>query len=351
MSQPKPLASFGAFGGVKSLKPKKAATPVPEREETPSPEPVSPPPAVVAPPPPLPERRPARDWLLTDDSPPLPTPPVEARLAATATRLVRLSPWAIDDRRANTRTVDSAAKVAKVVDLAATIAEVGLLQPPLVDREHRLICGLHRREALRLLALPSLDERVAHLAKLQGSAPAAAVRERVATLPLAGPQGASFAEVDVLVYDMSALDDPELALAIELTENEVRTNYTRAEIRHTIELLLGLGFSLARGTNPKPLIPEVMRRFNISRATASRILAEMRADEEAPPAAPTPALADAGLGAKLSGPKRSLERLRQSFATEASPLTAEARAILEQADSLLQAIEAYERAQATLPRP
>lgn len=54
-----------------------------------------------------------------------------------------------------------------VRELAESIRELGLLNPITVDREHRLIAGLHRLEAVKLLGLTSVECMVCSLEGLQ----------------------------------------------------------------------------------------------------------------------------------------------------------------------------------------
>lgn len=79
-----------------------------------------------------------------------------------------------------------------VQELAKSIAEVGLLNPITIDREHTLIAGLHRLEAAKLLGWTEIESTVSSLEGLQ----------------------AELAEIDenFVRRDLSTLDHGELML-------------------------------------------------------------------------------------------------------------------------------------------
>lgn len=79
-----------------------------------------------------------------------------------------------------------------VQELAKSIAEVGLLNPITIDREHTLIAGLHRLEAAKLLGWTEIESTVSSLEGLQ----------------------AELAEIDenFVRSDLSTLDHGELLL-------------------------------------------------------------------------------------------------------------------------------------------
>jgi hypothetical protein len=119
-----------------------------------------------------------------------------------------------------------------VVALAESIAAVGLIHPPAVDRLNRLLAGGHR-----LAALAWLQEH--------------ATKRFVELFP----QG-----VPVWRMDLNADSDVDLALAVEISENEQRRDYRPAEIRQLADRLKEAGFHYAaEGGRPKadhrPLMP------------------------------------------------------------------------------------------------
>lgn len=119
-----------------------------------------------------------------------------------------------------------------VLALAESIAAVGLIHPPAVDRADRLLAGAHRIAALRWLE---------------------------------GHQGPRFEElfpagVPVWRMDLDADSDVDLALAVEISENERRRDYSAAEIQRLADRLKAAGFSYSPGggrprSEARPLMP------------------------------------------------------------------------------------------------
>jgi len=101
-----------------------------------------------------------------------------------------------------------------VVSLADSIAAIGLIHPPAVDRMNCLLAGAHRLAALRWLQ--------AHAA------------ERFQELFPGG--------VPVWRMDLDARSDVDLALAVEISENEQRRDYRPAEIQKLADRLKAAGF-------------------------------------------------------------------------------------------------------------
>ena len=105
----------------------------------------------------------------------------------------------IIDRPLDTRQLNPA----HVESLAESIAILGLIQPIAVDSQGRLLAGGHRRAAIVYLQ---------------------------ETNPVAYTEHFSMG-IPVRRYDFNAFDNPNLALAIEATENEKRRDYTASEVR------------------------------------------------------------------------------------------------------------------------
>ena len=119
-----------------------------------------------------------------------------------------------------------------VVALAESIAAVGLIHPPAVDRMNRLLAGAHRLAALRWL-----QEHASN---------------RFLELFPAG--------VPVWRMDLNADSDVDLALAVEISENERRRDYRPAEIVKLADRLKAAGFHYAAEggrprTDDRPLMP------------------------------------------------------------------------------------------------
>lgn len=119
-----------------------------------------------------------------------------------------------------------------VLALAESIAAVGLIHPPAVDRADRLLAGAHRLAALRWL---------------QGHD-----HSRFQELFPAG--------IPVWRMDLDADSDVDLALAVEISENERRRDYSAVEIQRLADRLKAAGFSYSAGGGrprgeARPLMP------------------------------------------------------------------------------------------------
>lgn len=138
-------------------------------------------------------------------------------------------------------------QVLHALDLAESIAVHGLAQPIAVDSQQVLLAGGHRLFAVLLLRTApaeraALLERLAEqLAELR-PAHQALVQERLASLP---HQPDRLVRVNRMAIDARA--HPELALEIEIVENEKRRDYTRLEIQALARTLQQAGYSFRRG--------------------------------------------------------------------------------------------------------
>ena len=203
---------------------------------------------------------------------------VDRRLAAEvdlgrAVGLLALD--AVHQRDADTRP----ARADHVLALAESVAAVGLVQPVAVDMHGRLIAGLHRLEACRLLLTPP-EDRAARWHQLQGAdkVPADEAAERLAALPapdaLPDPLRAGRLPVRRLV-DLDAEADPDAALAAEGAENTARRSYTRAEVGALVGRLRAAGYRETGGRprrGERALRPALELVLGISRNTARRML-------------------------------------------------------------------------------
>lgn len=183
-----------------------------------------------------------------------------------------------------------------VISMAETIAAIGLLHPVVVDAERRLLAGRHRVEAFRLLAITDADARVRALCSLAGhpdvdpdrvGAGLRDVCDRCRSLDIDGfarfhPDGAVPVRIRA---DLDAERDPDAAHKAEIAENDVRRDFTRAQILTYTEHLRAAGYHDTPGrpkAGDKALIPTLVGIVGKSRRTILRILAEERAPS-APP--------------------------------------------------------------------
>jgi len=138
-----------------------------------------------------------------------------------------------------------------VLDLAESVAALGLLEPLVVDRRLHLLAGAHRWAAVRLLAIQDPGDRAIAWGSLAGIADLKELQDktlsemidRVRTLaPIAEP-----ALVPVRIVEFDADADADRALSIEVAENEKRRDYTKQEVTALAERLKKAGFRFARG--------------------------------------------------------------------------------------------------------
>lgn len=133
--------------------------------------------------------------------------------------------------------------------LAESIALLGLIEPLVVDCQGRLLAGSHRRAAISHLRGVQPDIYDKHFA------------------------------VGVPVHRMNFDSElqPDLAIQVEVAENEQRRDYTPAEVRAIAERFKDAGYkgSVGRpGKGISPLIPALMAVIGKSRATVKRYLSE-----------------------------------------------------------------------------
>lgn len=201
---------------------------------------------------------------------------IDSKLASDADRgrsLALLPVDSIRPREADTRP----AKAADVLTLAESIAAVGLVAPVAVDRSRRLVAGLHRWNACRLLMAPAGD-RAGILADLEGAAKVDDGKKRLAALPkpeeLPEPLRGRMLPCRVLM-DLDAAADPDAALAAEAAENTARKQYTPAEVKALAERLRAAGYRETGGRprkGEKALRPALGLVLGISPTTARRML-------------------------------------------------------------------------------
>ncbi|MBW4473569.1 MAG: ParB/RepB/Spo0J family partition protein [Stenomitos rutilans HA7619-LM2] len=144
----------------------------------------------------------------------------EARAELEQSRSSVLPLGKILDRTSDTRGLSSQ----HVTDLAESIAVLGLLEPLVVDRRGRLLAGGHRKAAV--FGLKEAN-------------------------PTAYAKHFSNDLVPVRVVDFDAEENPDLALQVEVTENEKRRDYTPVEVRALAERLRNAGYAEVKGRPAK----------------------------------------------------------------------------------------------------
>lgn len=144
----------------------------------------------------------------------------EARAELEQSRSSTLPLGKILDRASDTRGLSSD----HVTELAESIAVMGLLEPLVVDQRGRLLAGGHRKAAVFVLKEANPDAYAKHF-----------------------PNDL----VPVRVVDFDAEKDPDLALQVEVTENEKRRDYTPGEVRALAERLRDAGYADVKGRPAK----------------------------------------------------------------------------------------------------
>lgn len=111
-----------------------------------------------------------------------------------------------------------------VESLAESIAVLGLIEPLVLDNQGRLLAGGHRLEAIRLLKSQQIEN---YQKQFPGD------RIPIRTLP----------------FDAEL--DPDLALQVEVAENEQRRDYTPNEVRAIADRLRTAGYIDLKGRPKK----------------------------------------------------------------------------------------------------
>ncbi|PZD70439.1 hypothetical protein C1752_12222 [Acaryochloris thomasi RCC1774] len=133
------------------------------------------------------------------------------------------SSWPLEkilDRSSNTRDI----QVEHVEELMESIAVLGLLEPLVTDNRGRLLAGAHRRAAIHLLK--DIDTK--------------AYRRHFPN---------ELVPVRIMPFD--AEQDPDLALQVEVSENEKRRDYTPSEVKSLAAQLKEAGYVDVKGRPPK----------------------------------------------------------------------------------------------------
>ena len=149
-------------------------------------------------------------------------------------------------------------KASHVVDLAESIAVLGLLEPIVIDTAGHLLAGGHRLAALQLLAVSAPMARRKDFLERCGWTPTkteatpppelASLADHIAMLgeaPLADLHPKH--DIPVQIVDVSGRGGSERALAIEAAENNVRRQYTADEIVALAKRFKAAGYKTTSG--------------------------------------------------------------------------------------------------------
>jgi ParB family transcriptional regulator, chromosome partitioning protein len=137
-----------------------------------------------------------------------------------------------------------------VQELANSITALGLIEPLVVDQKGRLLAGAHRLAAISLLK---------------------------ETAPEIYEQHFSGNQIPVRMMPFDADVDQQMALQVELAENEKRVNYSREQIQQLAERLRALDYRDTKGRpkqGEKALGPALAVAIGISTRYVRKILSE-----------------------------------------------------------------------------
>lgn len=188
-----------------------------------------------------------------------------------------------------------------VVELAESIAILGLLEPLVIDRRGNLLAGAHRLAALQLLITSSDEAREKDFIKrletstrsdgaMEDGGPQGYkdLVERVRFLGSLSSHATSTRDAPVLVVDVG--DDDQASerrrLAIEVAENNVRRPYSADEIKALAMRLKAAGYKANPGRRkvgaPPTVINVLQAAVGRSRRTIERIIRNEPANEKTP---------------------------------------------------------------------
>lgn len=171
----------------------------------------------------------------------------------------------IQDREADTRPID----LDYAAELALSIAELGLITAITLDKNYRLLAGGHRRAALLMLRGAAPDDYQAAFAQ------ALSTYHNDLSPQKAYKQNFPGDMIPCRVMPFAAADDLEMALLVEVAENEKRKNYTHAQILKIAGRLQTMGYEEVTGRptkGQKPLRPALSIALGVSRRYVSKVL-------------------------------------------------------------------------------
>lgn len=163
-----------------------------------------------------------------------------------------------------------------VVDLARSIAVLGLIQPLVIDIEDVVVAGSHRYAALRLLASPP-EDRFALLTTLcPESYPGtlAPLTDPVLALPPPVP-ALDLHRLPVHIIPLTQRESPDEVWRIEVAENEQRRDYSAPEVRALAERLKSQGYHITRrrdADKEKRALPVLVALIGKSERQIQRLL-------------------------------------------------------------------------------
>jgi ParB family chromosome partitioning protein len=142
--------------------------------------------------------------------------------------------------------------------LAESISVLGLIEPLVVDKQGRLLAGGHRLAAIAHLKAHQSDSYQRHFPSEQ---------------------------VPIRSLAIDANLEPDLALQIEVAENEQRRDYTSTEVKAIAERLKASGYTEVQGRpkkGQKPLMPALAVVVGKNLRTVQRYLSDEATHSKSP---------------------------------------------------------------------
>lgn len=130
-----------------------------------------------------------------------------------------------------------------ILNLAESIATIGLVEPPTVDRFGQLLAGAHRVAALRLLAHTEKTARIKmwiQLTSVDNDQLTPKQKADIDRLTALAPLDRQ--DIPVMIFPFDATENPSAALAVETSENTQRRSYSKQEIMMLADRLKKAGF-------------------------------------------------------------------------------------------------------------
>jgi len=156
-----------------------------------------------------------------------------------------------------------------VLAIAESIVVLGLIEPLVVDKHHRLLAGEHRLAALRFLQMPSY-ERTNRWSEVMTStaAPDGLLEQLEALVEIRS-------DIAVHILDFDSASDANRSLAVEVAENEQRRQYSPKEVKLMADRFKLAGFRCGMGRpkiGERPMLDALEAVVGKSRRTIMRML-------------------------------------------------------------------------------
>lgn len=172
--------------------------------------------------------------------------------------------------------------------LAASIAMAGLISPPAVDMNGRLLAGEHRRAALQLLREVSENVGLAQQVwskELSGDAEQSLDADDIDRIMETWKREGFDRGIPVRRMNFAVANDADRAMAVEIIENTQRQDFTREEVFAVYEKLKKSGYKSTVGRpkkGEKALMPALSVIFGRHVRTLRHVINDGQPDKTSP---------------------------------------------------------------------